>query len=101
MCSLSWGFSKINHNYSKMRDEYDANHPGNKIGEGVYCSTKPNVLESDGGNVQVGNKKYKIGFMLRVRDDKTKMAKSNPGYWILNRNSDEIRLYRILIKHLN
>ena len=92
---------KINHNYSKMRDEDDTNHPGNKVGEGVYCSPKPNVLENDGGIVQVGNKKYKIGFMLRVRPDKIRIAKSNPDYWVLNGNSDEIRPYRILIKEIN
>ena len=92
---------KINHNYSQMRNEDDSNHPGNKVGEGVYCSPKPSVLESDGGIVQVGNKKYKIGFMLRVRPDKIRIAKSNPDYWVLNGNSDEIRPYRILIKNLN
>ena len=92
---------KINHNYTQMRNEDDSNHPGNKVGEGVYCSPKPGVLESDGGIVQVGNKKYKIGFMLRVRPDKIRIAKSNPDYWVLNGNSDEIRPYRILIKNLN
>ena len=92
---------KINHNYTQMRNEDDSNHPGNKVGEGVYCSPKPSVLESDGGIVQVGNKKYKIGFMLRVRPDKIRIAKSNPDYWVLNGNSDEIRPYRILIKNLN
>ena len=58
-----------------MRDKDDTNHHGNKVGEGVYCSPKPNVLENDGGIVQVGNKKYKIGFMLRVRPDKIRIAK--------------------------
>ena len=84
-----------------MRDEEDANHSGNKVGEGVYCSSKPNVLENDGGIVQVGNKKYKIRFMLRVRPDKIRIAKSNPDIWVLNGNSDEIRPYRILLKQIN
>lgn len=92
--------SKINQNYNLMRDVEDSNHPGQKVGEGVYCSPKPNVLDSDGGIVQVGNKKYKIGFMLRVKPDKIRIAKTNPDYWVLNGNSDEIRPYRILIKNL-
>ena len=92
--------SKINHNYSKMRDDNDINHPGSKIGEGVYCSPNPNVLDTDGGVVQVNNKNYKIGFMLRVRPDKIRIAQSNNDYWVLNGNSDEIRPYRILIKQL-
>ncbi len=92
---------KINHNYSKMRDDDDMNHPGQKIGEGVYCCPKPNVLDNEGGVIQVGNKKFKIGFMLRVRPDKIRIAKSNPDYWVLNGDSSEIRPYRILIKQLN
>jgi len=93
--------TKINQNYIQMRDVDDANHPGQKVGEGVYCSPNPNVLDSDGGIVTVGNKKYKIGFMLRVKPDKIRIASTNQDYWVLNGNSDEIRPYRILIKHLN
>jgi hypothetical protein len=92
--------SKINHNYSKMRDYNDINHPGSKIGEGVYCSPNTNILDTDGGVVQVNNKNYKIGFMLRVRPDKIRIAQSNNDYWVLNGNSDEIRPYRILIKQI-
>jgi hypothetical protein len=92
---------KINHNYSQMRNDDDANHPGQKIGEGVYCSPKPNVLDNEGGVVQANNKKYKIGFMLRVKPDKIRIAKSNPDYWVLNGDSSEIRPYRILIKEIH
>ena len=91
---------KNNKDYIKMRDEDDTNHAGSKVGEGVYCSPKPNVLDSDGGVIQVGNKKYIIGFMLRVRPDKIRIAKSNPDYWVLNGNSSEIRPYRILLKEI-
>ena len=92
---------KLNQNYKQMRDVDDANHPGQKVGEGVYCSPNPNVLDQEGGVTQVGNKRYKIGFMLRVRPEKIRIAKTNPDYWVLNGTSDEIRPYRILIKHLN
>jgi ribulose bisphosphate carboxylase small subunit len=91
---------KNNQNYAQMRNDDDANHPGKKVGEGVYCSPKPSVLDSDGGIVQSGNKRYKIGFMLRVKPDKIRIAKSNPDYWVLNGNSNEIRPYRILIKEI-
>jgi len=92
---------KLNNNYKMMRDVDDSNHPGQKVGEGVYCSPNPNVLDQEGGEVQVGGKKYKIGFMLRVRPEKIRIAKNNPDYWVLNGTSDEIRPYRILIKNLN
>ena len=92
---------KINQNYNLMRDDDDLNHPGQKVGEGVYCCPKPYVLDNEGGVVQINNKKYKIGFMLRVRPNKIREAKSNPDYWVLNGNSSEIRPYRILIKELN
>ena len=92
---------KLNQNYKQMRDVDDANHPGQKVGEGVYCSPNPNVLDQEGGVVQVGGKKYKIGFMLRVKPEKIRIAKNNPDYWVLNGTSDEIRPYRILIKNLN
>ena len=39
--------------------------------------------------------------MLRVKPDKIRIASTNQDYWVLNGNSDEIRPYRILIKHLN
>ena len=91
---------KLNQNYQQMRNVDDANHPGQKVGEGVYCSPNPNVLDQEGGITQVGNKKYKIGFMLRVRPDKIRIAKTNPDYWVLNGTSDEIRPYRILIKQI-
>ena len=91
---------KLNQNYKQMRDVDDANHPGQKVGEGVYCSPNPNVLDQEGGVTQVGNKKYKIGFMLRVKPDKIRIAKTNPDYWVLNGTSDEIRPYRILIKQI-
>ena len=92
---------KLNQNYKTMRNVEDINHPGQKVGEGVYCSPNPSVLDQEGGVIQVGNKKYKIGFMLRVRPDKARIAKTNSNYWVLNGTSDEIRPYRILIKNLN
>ena len=91
---------KLNQNYKQMRDVEDSNHPGQKVGEGVYCSPNPNVLDQEGGVTQVGNKRYKIGFMLRVRPEKIRIAKTNPDYWVLNGTSDEIRPYRILIKQI-
>ena len=92
---------KLNQNYKAMRDVEDCNHPGQKVGEGVYCSPNPSVLDQEGGIVQVGNSQYKIGFMLRVKPNKIRIAKNNQNYWVLNGNSDEIRPYRILIKKIN
>ena len=89
-----------NKDYIKMRDEQDSNHPGSKVGEGVYCSPDPKVLDNDGGKVAINGKNYQIGFMLRVKPDKIRIAQSDPNYWVLNGNSEEIRPYRILIKDI-
>ena len=100
-CVAYHGASQANNkNYNKMRDENDVNHPGEKVGEGVYCSPDPKVLDDNGGIVNINGKNYKIGFMLRVKPNKIRIAQSNQNYWVLNGNSEEIRPYRILIKEI-
>ena len=84
-----------------LKDTNDDNHPGQKIGVGVYCSPNPAFLNSYAGIMEVEGNKYKIGFMLRVKPDKIRFSNSAPDEWILNGNFSEIRPYRILIKKAN
>ena len=76
----------------------DVRHPGNKVGKGVYCSPYPEIMDNYAGIVEINNKKYKMGFMLRVNPEKIRVPTGNLKFWVLNGNDDEVRPYRILIK---
>ena len=76
------------------KDDYDLNHPGQKVGEGVYCSPDIKETECYGGLCQG----YKCVFMCRVNPKKLRIAKNYPKYWVVNGNSNEIRPYRLLIR---
>ena len=79
----------------------DIRHPGEKVGNGVYCTPNPKVMEEYAGKVEINNGIYKIGFMLRVNPDKIRVPVGNPNFWVLNGNTDEVRPYRILIKKVD
>ena len=78
----------------------DARHPGQKVGIGVYCSPKPDVMEEYAGTSsnQVNGKRFKMGFMMRVKPDKIRYSDDMPDYWVLNGTTDEMRPYRIMLK---
>ena len=81
--------------------DYDACHPGRKVGVGVYCTPNPLDAEGYAGIIEVNGFRYKVAFMLRVKPDKIRFSNSQPNYWVLNAgNGDfsEIRPYRFLIK---
>ena len=95
--------SKLNNNEEDDDEDMyehddDIRHPGEKVGSGVHCSPNPNVMEEYAGEVEIDNRTYKIGFMLRVNPDKIRAPVGKPDFWVLNGNSDEVRPYRILIK---
>ena len=76
----------------------DANHPGQKIGKGVYCSPNPNVMDKYAKKTKNNGKTYKMGFMMRVKPDKIRYSNSKKDYWVLDGTTEQIRPYRILIK---
>jgi hypothetical protein len=76
----------------------DANHPGQKVGKGVYCSPEPSVIDGYSGTMNINGHNYKAAFMLRVRPDKLRYSNSRPDYWVVNGSFDELRPYRLLIK---
>ena len=81
----------------------DANHPGQKVGIGVYCSPNPTVTDGYAGIIEVNGYRYRVAFMLRVKPDKIRYSNSQPDYWVLNAgNGDfsEMRPYRFLIKRV-
>jgi hypothetical protein len=80
------------------------NDPNNdfskKVGIGVYCSPKPEVMDeyANYSTTNIKGKSYKMGFMMRVKPDKIRISKRNPTYWVLNGTTEEMRPYRIMIK---
>ena len=81
-------------------NHFDENHPGQKVGIGVYCSPDPCVMEryAQCNNIVINGKKYLMGFMMRVKPDKIRYSINEPNYWVLNGTTDEMRPYRIMIK---
>ncbi|MCQ2818373.1 MAG: hypothetical protein MJ252_13990 [archaeon] len=74
----------------------DLNHPGEKVGTGVYCSPKPKVaLEYCEEGVGVGE--YYVAFMCRVNPEKVQICSDEPDYWVVPGGADSIRPYRLLV----
>jgi hypothetical protein len=82
------------------KNKNDDNHPGQKIGVGVYTSPNPQFLDSYAGIMEIEGVKYKAGFMLRLKPDKIRYSNSSPDEWIINGDFSELRPYRILIKRV-
>ena len=76
----------------------DANHPGQKVGKGVYCSPEPSVIDGYAGIMNINGHNYKAAFMLRVKPDRLRYSSSRPDYWVVNGDFSELRPYRLLIK---
>ena len=96
-----------NINYSNMvgikqsfRNSKDIFHKGQKVGEGIYVTPKPNVMEKYCNEYICCGKKYKIAFMTRVNPEEIRCPEENQDYWIINGHENDIRPYRILIKEL-
>lgn len=95
---VNGGFKKGK--YQCLSNEDDINHPGQKIGIGVYVSPKIEYIETNNyagkSNIMINGKKFKMAFMLRVKPDKIRRCTKYIDEWILEPN--EIRPYRILLK---
>ena len=83
------------------KDWDDVNHPGNKVGVGVYLTPEINEVEKHYcDKITFDDKTYKFAFMCRVNPKKIRKPQRDDDaeYWVLNGTADEIRQYRILIK---
>ena len=89
----------INTRYKPNPNDPQNDH-SKTVGVGVYCSPKPEVMDSYAkySNTNIKGKKFKMGFMMRVKPDKIRISQSEPDYWVLNGTTDEMRPYRIMIK---
>ena len=93
------GFTGIN---IKMKQKYendnDIKHPGKKVGLGVYCSQKPEIMEKNTEIIDINGINYKVGFMVRLKPDIIRCPETNKDIWVVNGNENEIRPYGIIIK---
>ena len=89
-------------NRQACRDHNDKNHPGHKVGVGVYCSPSQKIMKSYASDAKsskiINGKQYMMGFMMRVKPDKIRISEKYQDHWVLNGQTDEMRPYRILIK---
>ena len=49
-------------------------------------------------NTNIKGKKFKMGFMMRVKPDKIRCSSNESKEWILDGTTNEMRPYRILLK---
>ena len=87
--------------HSNCPDQF---HPGNLVGDGVYCTPKISTAEEYAGISEINGKSYKTVFMVRVKPsairhcDQCSDSREPYVYWVVNGTTDEIRPYRILYK---
>ena len=86
---------------SKFKKNNDIKNPGQNVGTGVFCVQNPENLEDDCGEVDVGNEKYAIAFMLRVKPNEIRIPEGERNIWVVNGIPDELRPYGILFKKKN
>ena len=85
------------------KDCDDYFHPGQKVGEGIYCTPRIDIAEQYAGNSEFNGVEYKTVIMCRVNPKarrhcyKCEESRVNE-YWVVNGTPDEIRPYRILYK---
>ena len=83
--------------YKNAIDEYNKSKV---VGEGVYMTPDPEIMEKYCSIYSYQGKKYKIGIMCRVMPKKIRCPDANDTYWVINGTDNEVRPYRILIKEV-
>ena len=86
--------------HKKCDDQF---HPGQNVGEGIYCTPSIRVAEGFAGVCKIRRKKYKTVIMVRVNPNARRHCNSceeskDYNYWVVNATPEEIRPYRILYK---
>ena len=92
-------FKRISGQFHKDCD--DINNPGNKIGEGVYCTPNIDLASQYCESLEINGQSYKTVLMVKVNPKAIRLCNCNENYWVVNGTSDEIRPYMILYKVCN
>lgn len=80
----------------------DENHPGRKVGNGVYFNPDIQLAEAYAGISEINNNKYKTVLMVRINPYAIRSCNCNGGSnYIVNGTVDEVRPYRILLKRID
>ena len=95
---IKGGFKKGSGQVHKDCD--DIYNPGNKVGEGVYCTPNIETAAEYCGGSNINGKTYKTVLMVRVKPSAIRQCQCFDDYWVVNGTTDEIRPYRILYKVL-
>ena len=81
----------------------DINHPGNKVGIGVYVTPDFNIAQNYAGIITENNEPAYVIAEVRVRKDSIRKCDciDAKNYWVLNGNIDEIKVVNILYKKVS
>ena len=90
----------INNNNMQFKKSKDIFHDGKTVGEGVYMTQDPNIMEQYSSEYELQGKKYKLGIMCRIMPKKIRSPENGKEYWVINGTDNEVRPYRILIKEI-
>ena len=83
--------------FERKVDFDDTRHWLKKYKKGIYVYSKIENVEKDACEVTIGNTKYKIILMVKVKIDEISQPK-NEDVWVLDKKF--IRVYRILLKQI-
>ena len=90
----------INNNNLQFKKSKDIYHDGKSVGEGVYMTQDPNIMEQYSSEYELQGKKYKLGIMCRIMPKSIRSPENGKEYWVINGTENEVRPYRILIKEI-
>ena len=90
----------INNNNLQFKKSKDIYHDGKSVGEGVYMTQDPNIMEQYSSEYELQGKKYKLGIMCRIMPKSIRSPENGKEYWVINGTENEVRPYRILIKEM-
>lgn len=79
-------------------DCLDINHPGKKIGIGVYVTPNLETAKQYAGILSFEGKEYYTIFLVKVKKDAIRKCdcRADEDYWVVNGSPDEIIPYKIL-----
>lgn len=94
---ITYGFKSGNKNlHSKCND---INHPGKKIGNGVYVKPNINTAKHFAGSIIIEGKNYLTLFLVKVRKNAIRKCNCQNAYdyWVLGPSNQDIRPISVLL----
>ena len=76
----------------------DKRHEGKRCGDGVYITPNINIAFCYAGLITLGKKNYKLVVMVRAKPEFIREPTTQPEFWVVDGNSNQLRPYRLLIK---